>query len=105
MTVPTEGTFGTAQAINVEDINLFLSIDGFPLGLLVPVDVVFLGELEVPQELRVHALHLELELGRGLAGWVPVMFPVLVVIGVILGLCHPESLRTHCKRNNRKQTH
>lgn len=67
--------------------------------MLVAVDVVFLGELEVPEELGVHALHLELELGGGLAGRVPVVLPVLVVIGVVLGLGHLAS--TGKKREKR----
>ena len=63
---------------------LFLGIDGLPLGLLGSVDVVLLGKLEVTEELGVHALHLELQLGGGLPGRVAMVLPVLVVVGVVL---------------------
>ena len=50
------------------------------------VQVVLFGKLEVLQEFGVHFLHLDLLLGVGLASRVPMMFSVLIVIGMILGL-------------------
>ncbi len=48
------------------------------------------GELEVPQELGVHPLHLVPGLGRGLPRGVAVSLPVLIMIRVILRLGHDE---------------
>ena len=59
-----------------------------PLELLGGAQVVLLGELEVPQKLGVHPLHLVLLLAGGLAGGVPVRLPALVVRGVVLRLGH-----------------
>ena len=59
-----------------------------PLDLLGGAQVVLLGELEVPQKLWVHPLHLVLLLAGGLAGGVPVRLPALVVRGVVLRLGH-----------------
>lgn len=65
---------------------------GSLLHLLGVAQVVFLGELEVAQKLRVHPLHLVLRLGRGFTGRIAMMLPVLIVIGVILGLGHGEPI-------------
>ena len=59
-----------------------------PLELLGGAQVVLLGELEVPQKLGVHPLHLVLLLAGRLAGGVPVRLPALVVRGVVLRLGH-----------------
>jgi hypothetical protein len=57
------------------------------------VQVVFLCKLEVLQEFGVHSLHLDLLLGVGLASGIPVMFSVLIMIGMILGLGHVENYK------------
>jgi len=57
------------------------------------VQVMLLGKLKVLQEFGVHSLHLDLLLGVGLASRVPMMFSVLIVIGMILGLGHIENYK------------
>ena len=54
---------------------------------------MLLGKLKVLQEFGVHSLHLDLLLGVGLASRVPMMFSVLIVIGMILGLGHIENYK------------
>jgi len=58
------------------------------LLLLVLVQVVLLGELQVPQELRVTTLHAHVPPGGRLLDSTTVVLPGLVVGGVVLGLGH-----------------
>ena len=60
------------------------------LFLLMFVQVVFFCKLEVFQKLGIHSLHFDPLFGRGFAGRIPMMFSVLVMIGMILWLCHCE---------------
>ena len=60
---------------------------------------MLLRELQVPQELGVHSLHLDPGLGRGLPGRVPVALPVLIVVGVVLRLGHRASDQRRSARN------
>ena len=57
------------------------------------VQVVLFGKLEVLQEFGIHSLHLDLLLGVGLASGIPVMLPVLIVIGMVLGLGHIDNYK------------
>ena len=54
------------------------------LFLLMFVQVVFFCKLEVFQKLGIHSLHFDPLFGRGFAGRIPMMFSVLVMIGMIL---------------------
>jgi hypothetical protein len=58
------------------------------LGNLGLGEVVLLGKLQVLQELGIAALHAHVARGAGLPGSIPVGLPVLVVVGVVLGLGH-----------------
>ncbi len=49
---------------------------------------MFPGKLQVLQELGINPLHGWVSVRLGAMDSIPVMFPVLVVIGVVLGLGH-----------------
>jgi len=73
-------------------------VQSSPLLLLGGAQVVLLGELEVPEELGVHSLPLELGLGGRLPRGVPVVLALLVMVGVVLGLRHGNDLPRSLKR-------
>ena len=54
------------------------------LFLLMFVQVVFFCKLEVFQKLGIHSLHFDPLFGRGFSGRIPMVFSVLVMIGMIL---------------------
>ena len=55
---------------------------------LVIVEVVFFGKFHVPQEFWIHSFDLNPLLGGGFSCWIPVMFPRLIVISMILRFRH-----------------
>ena len=61
---------------------------GNHFSLLMLVEVMLFGKFHVSQEFGVHAFQLDALLSRRLAGWVSMVFSVLVVVCVILGLGH-----------------
>ena len=73
---------------NIHQSLIALFSSSSALFLLMFVQIVFFCKLEVFQKFRIHSLHFDPLFGRGFSGRIPMVFSVLVMIGMILWLCH-----------------